>query len=278
MHCVEWMHLIQGPDAKRLKSKDRLHFDGTTASDTMTGVMWPDPSTLWKTTFKRKKDMLGDARVAVGGRDDSTEEGSDMEVDEAAEDQPKKKQIINKRADSDIEPAFYHAPTVELMEEIMHLVSSDGTPKHRIRGVIDFTPGEGTMARAALNNNIPYFGLCFTESHAEAVSKFLMKCMWQEIKVEGGARYKTELATALESVGKDETDDEGKKKEDPKKKKEDPKKKKEDPKKKKEEPKKKPQPKKEPEPKKKKSAIEKASPSHRAGSIPIRFMSSNNMV
>ena len=114
MHCVEWMHLVQGPDAKQLKSKDRLHLDGTTASDTMTGVMWPDPSTLWKTTFKRKKEMLGDARVAVGGRDDnSSEEESDMDVDEAAADEPpKKKQTIGKSADKDLEPAFYHAPTV----------------------------------------------------------------------------------------------------------------------------------------------------------------------
>ena len=193
-----------------------------------------------------------------------------MEVDGTAEDQPKIKHTINKRADTDLEPAFYHAPTVELMEEIMHLVSSDGTPKHRIRGVIEFTPGEGSMARAALNNNIPYFGLCFTEGHAEAVSKFLMKCMWQEFKLEGGTRYKTELATALESVEKDETDDEGKNKEDPKKKKkEDPKKedpkKKGDPKKKKEEPKKKAQSKKEPEPKKNQNALAQASPPHRAG-------------
>jgi hypothetical protein len=168
MHCVEWMHLVQGPQATKVKAKARLHFPGTTASDTLVGVSWPDPDTLWKTTFKKKKEIFGDARVAVGGKDGESSDESEGEADTIDE---QKKKIAKKRGEDDLEPVFYHAPSLQLMEEVLHLAAGDGHPKHRIRCVIDFTVGEGTMAVATMKHNIPYFGLCLTPAHAEAIEK-----------------------------------------------------------------------------------------------------------
>ena len=67
--------------------------------------------------------------MAVGGP------GSDTDNDESEK---------RERKPSDVEPVFFHGLSESLCEDIINLVEGDS-----IGGILDFTPGDGSMAITA---------------------------------------------------------------------------------------------------------------------------------
>ena len=78
-----------------------------------------------------------------------------------------KKRTGIKKDDDDIEPVFWFQPARSLVEELLHLA--------RAKAVIDLTAGAGTWALAALEFNIPYFGLVLTDIHHQEFMARLIK-------------------------------------------------------------------------------------------------------
>jgi len=65
------------------------------------------------------------------------------------------------------EPVFYHEPPKVLVQELMHMAAA--------RGIIDLTAGSGVWAEAALEAQVPYFGLVLTDVHLSELRAHLIK-------------------------------------------------------------------------------------------------------
>ena len=64
------------------------------------------------------------------------------------------------------EEVFFFQPAQSLVEEFIHLSQA--------KAIIDLTAGAGVWALAAVENNLPYFGLVLTDDHLEELTKFLV--------------------------------------------------------------------------------------------------------
>ena len=169
---VQRYYFITHSDGLRIPFKKRLHFPGSNKGESIYGVkapLWSDNSVTWTLTYAEKKELYGRNRIAVGGANIADEGASN-----------------SRRADSDIEAAFFHATPSELTDEIVHC--------YNISAIIDLTPGKvvnatwlfsiksfislvwltyffhhlsgpGTAAMVAIRRRIPYVGLCFTHKH-----------------------------------------------------------------------------------------------------------------
>lgn len=62
---------------------------------------------------------------------------------------------------------FYHEPPKVLVQELMHMAAA--------RGIIDLTAGSGVWAEAALEAQVPYFGLVLTDVHLSELRNHLIK-------------------------------------------------------------------------------------------------------
>jgi hypothetical protein len=59
----------------------------------------------------------------------------------------------------------------------------------KARGIVDFTPGDGTLAEAAIEAKILYLGLCHTESHCDLLCKHLTERVLHLMQREGSPLY-----------------------------------------------------------------------------------------
>ena len=190
---TEWMHVVT---RKQLTTalKSKVKFTGTTGGNVIAPVAVPDFDSLWQLPFAEKKELVGDARVAVGGRD---EDDSDDDHDDEVTD--KKKHRV--RQPTDLEPVYYHSYPIDLMHEAMHLAVAR---KADIQGIIDFTPADGPAALMSIRENIAYLGVCHTDAHVQSLYKWLVKQLLNDFKTEGSAHYKPRLAQLLSEGAEDE--------------------------------------------------------------------------
>ena len=147
-------------------------------------VVMPELSKCWRETFRDKKKIFGPARIAVGGK------GPDDGVDV----------VKAKREDSTLEPVFFHSHGEQLHEELLHSIAVNF---NSISGIVDFTPGDGSLAHLAVVHKIPYLGFCFTERHVEGLQKHLTRLVWADMQREGSPLYQSSLVGILEGLAED---------------------------------------------------------------------------
>ena len=103
-----------------------------------------DPSDLWQGTWAEKKQTYGDNNfIPVGGPGPQSHE---LEVN------------MEPRAKNPVDPMFYHSLPESFYLEILMAFP--------IAAVIDLTPGEGCLARAAYQLGVRYTGVTLNEAHA----------------------------------------------------------------------------------------------------------------
>jgi len=181
------------------EKRDRLKFQGTSAGSLLGPVVLPTHACLWNETFARKKDLLGPARVAVGGRTP----GSGVDVGE--------KGVVTKREPDDMEPVFFHSKGEDVYAELLHMLGG----RRFIKCVIDLTVGDGSMAHLCAVQKIPFIGYGFTDFHVTFLRKHTEVLVWKDFKEEGHRNYKPSLAAIIEQIGGepiDEDEDDAKKK------------------------------------------------------------------
>jgi len=128
-----------------------------------------------------KKTLYGPARIAVGGQDEDSV-------------------IVKGKRDrliDDVEQVFFHESCPELAAELVHMI---GAPKS-IGGVVDMTPGQGTLAMACIRLRIPYLAIAFTPLHADKLKAWLVKKVWREFIDVKSALHEPRLAALLSSDG-----------------------------------------------------------------------------
>jgi len=172
----------------KMNRRKRLHFEGTSAGDAIVNI--PAPEDEWMLPTMKKRNLYAHYRVEVGGKDGSDDDDDDEDIGEVAEPSAKKKRIA--KNDDDVEPVFYFQPATSLVEEFMHLANA--------RAVIDLTAGAGVWALAALENNIPYFGVVLTEVHLKELHDRLVREIKTKLTTPTSKLYMAFLATQVKSV------------------------------------------------------------------------------
>jgi hypothetical protein len=185
VHQMELIHIFTR-DGLTVPSRDRIKFPGTTLGDMLGPVAMPSLDKVWRATFRLKKTVFGTARVAVGGRSAEDEEGKKA-----------------KRELDSVEPVFYHAHGEDLWEELLHSIAIS---PDKIKAIVDFTPGDGSLAHVCVRRHIPYLGFVFTEAHAVQLHAWLVKQVWQDFKREGSELYQNKLVQLLEAEDDDEAE------------------------------------------------------------------------
>lgn len=78
-----------------------------------------------------------------------------------------KKRVITKKEDAELESVFFFQPPRSLVEELCHLAKA--------KAIIDLTAGAGPWALAAINRNIPYFGVVLSDVHHRELTAHLVR-------------------------------------------------------------------------------------------------------
>ena len=66
---------------------------------------------------------------------------------------------------------------------------------HSCKGVIDLSAGQGQLARAAICDRLPYWGLRLTEAHCKQLEVQLTKFVFDEMRREGSTHYRPECCS-----------------------------------------------------------------------------------
>ncbi len=192
LRSVEYVYIVTA-EPLAVPVKDRVKYAGTTACDLLGPVAKTPWHDAWKLPFHTKKDLYGQARIAVGGRTEGFGIASDSKIRATRKSQDRNEEL----------PVFYHAVPENLLEEIVHTITKS---KKTIANIWDFTPADGSLAHFCIAHRIPYHGFCFTDLHAKLLSKRLAKLVLEDFKTEKHPLHDVEL-TALMDEAKLESDE-----------------------------------------------------------------------
>ena len=175
-----------------LTERDRLHFDGTNRGNCLGPVAmqtFDDPS-VWRLGSKLKKEVIGKtgARILVGGGLSTL--GLSPEDLKKISEAPK---LQNQE-----EPVFYHASPPVIGEELMH--------SYELKAIFALTAGAGDMAMTCLRNRKPFFGICLSEAHKDALLARLEQQVWSAMQAPSDKLYESGLAELLKQSGQAEAE------------------------------------------------------------------------
>ena len=152
-----------------IPERNRIHYVGTNLGSVVGPVHYEDWASSWKLSLDTKKGLYGDNRKPVGGRSDGDaggESDEDEEMVDAQDDvRPKFETPIvgagrgsgHNRVGQVVEPVFWHQFPTNFYKDLM--------ASYWAKSVIDLTPGGGLAAQAAMEMQIGYTGMVFTEEH-----------------------------------------------------------------------------------------------------------------
>ena len=201
IHQTEKMHLVTS-EPIRVAKKPRLHFDGSNKGEIIAPVVavdWNDER-VWTATYEAKKTIYGRSnRHAIGGNTPGAEAGESSYRG-------------RKREKDDLEPVCFHSHPYVVDEEILH--------DYPIKAIMHLTPGDGSMALAAIRKRIPFVGVCWTEEHKSGLTTHLEKQIFIAMQTEDDDLYEPALVEILKSgeggcEGEDAEGEEEEKVEDP---------------------------------------------------------------
>ncbi|CAK9073137.1 unnamed protein product [Durusdinium trenchii] len=131
---------------------ERKHdkFTGSNRGNVLAFVGLASSAQTWHTTVEDKKEIFKNKIFGTSGGgepdDDNNEEPEAAEQEELA------------RKDTDVEPCFYHFLPKNLFDTILSSWS--------ISAVLDLTPGQGELAKSAIEKRLAYYGVCLSERHS----------------------------------------------------------------------------------------------------------------
>ena len=170
-----------------LVERDRLHFEGTNRGNCLGPVALPPfcDKTVWKTSSTLKRDIIGKngGKVLVGGG---------LPLSGVSAEEAKKLAEAPKFPNQE-EPVFYHAPPMCLGEEFMH--------SYDVRAAFSVTAGQGDLALTCLRNRRPFFGVCLTTAHKDALLARLEQQIWLAMQTTGDKLYEAGLAELVKACG-----------------------------------------------------------------------------
>ena len=173
--------LVVSKSPFRVPRRKYENYAGSTAANTIGRVVMDGPSGVWQGYWATKKQMYGDSNlIPTGGPAPQSDE-----LDATTE----------PRSKNPVEPMFYHSLPESFYLEILLAFP--------IGAVIDLTPGEGCLARAAYQLGVRYTGVTFNEAHAAGLRGRLEGCVISDMLLEGHRLYDATFHAALRGGGVD---------------------------------------------------------------------------
>ena len=152
MNNVEMMQVYTSPAGMNIAIRDRIEsYQGTNASEYIGPVKLPDWAASWRLTFKEKKVLFEQHRIAVGGADDGSG------IADAKVNEPRKP--------DDMEPVFYHNMPKQLYTALVHDLNW--------KAVLSLAVGDGTLALVCALQNLVFVGVTLNAAHSDALYKWL---------------------------------------------------------------------------------------------------------
>ena len=169
---VGWCHVV-AHSRVNLPERQRLHYQGSTAGDLITGLEVPDLSRGWQTTWGDKKILYNKKNlIAVGGKT----KGADGPTTE-------------KKTYSIIVPTCYHPMPLLFYLEMLNIFFAEL--------VIDLTPISAVFAWACFQSRVGYVAICFTSEHVDMLYDYLKGKMKEEIADSTSKLYNKDYAKAV---------------------------------------------------------------------------------
>jgi hypothetical protein len=185
------MRLTAAPwPRKELKCTARLHYRGTSASDSIGHVVLgkQGDQESWVLTWAQKKSLYGThGLMAAGGRGDVIDDEADDE-DLTTADPPQR------RTDDTEELAFYHALPSKFWEEVVH--------DFQLGAILDIAAGDGSLALTAVRHRLPYTGIVFTTHHRDLMKARLLEILSAGALTAGDKWYEPSLVKTLVAAAK----------------------------------------------------------------------------
>jgi len=162
-------------DKKYIPENKRRNYAGTNRGQQWGFIVLPPIAQIWRLAPDEKKQAMGDAIRPVGGRavGDSGDDDNDSTMDEADPLQEKENGVV---------PFSYHGLPKQFAESVVH--------SFKARGIVDYTPGDGTLAEAALEaKDVLYLGFCHTEHHCDLLRNRLAEQVMAAMQKEGNPLF-----------------------------------------------------------------------------------------
>jgi hypothetical protein len=167
-----------------LPDRKRKHYPGSNRGQSWGFLVMEPVESLWHVQWQTKQAAYGKEAIRpVGGKAD---EGDTEIVDDVVEDKAIKPTTLV--------PMVWHGLPKLFYTELLQV--------NNCLGIIDFTPGDGNMALAALHHRgstggIVYCGWCHTEQHAQLLREYLGQQVLQSMRQEGSSLYDVQCAAAF---------------------------------------------------------------------------------
>jgi hypothetical protein len=167
-----------------LPDRKRQHYQGTNRGRSWGFLVMEPLESLWHVQWQMKQAAYGKEAIRpVGGKAD---EGDADMVDDTIEDRTIKATTMV--------PMVWHGLPRLFYTELLQV--------NNCVGIIDFTPGDGNMALAALHHSgstggVVYCGWCHTEQHAQLLREYLGQQVLKSMREEGNPLYDVQCAMAF---------------------------------------------------------------------------------
>ena len=176
------MPSLQFP-SPRPEVQARKFVPGTTRGNVigpLSKTCWNDPLLTWTLCYKQKKAVYSAANLPLPGGSCDAEHAKDPPV-----------------KNDDRVPVFFHESTPLVAHELLHALQG--------KAILDFSPGSGAWAMAAIRARVPYTGVAMTETRKALLTKRLVS-LTLEAMVDSNddlyeAAYASELQQARAAVG-----------------------------------------------------------------------------
>ena len=163
-----------------IASCQNIVVQGSTSGDALTTVALPQLDKCWDMTAAEKNQLYGDNRPMPGGR----VEGDDGGVRR------------KRRTLTDVEPVTYWGSTLELYKELIHRAGP-------AKAVIDLTVVDHNCASACLTMQVPYLGVCMTETHSTKLDVRIKQWLFNQMQVENTFCFRPALVDFLSATAED---------------------------------------------------------------------------
>ena len=159
------------PLEKVLPERKRGKYPGTTKGNVVGYIGLSPSSEIWRTTVEEKTAMYGSRVIGSDAAAADDEEGGETEKQQ-------------QRKPSDLEPFNFSFLPRTFYTDCLATYSVAPWPSFYYRflffqrswtevGVLDLTPGQGELCRAAVERRIPYLGITMTSTHGDRLREQL---------------------------------------------------------------------------------------------------------
>jgi hypothetical protein len=167
-----------------IPDKKRKFFPGTNRGQTWGYVVLDTFDRVWQIPHAVKKEAYGSAMRLVGG---PSEEG---DVEEGVSVVREIEAAVNAKPDTAV-PFCWHGWPKQFFKELLQV--------NNVGAVLDFTPGDGNFAMAALEEEgkTLYLGFCHTERHCVLLRDHLTDMVMKAMLEQGNNLYESEFVKQL---------------------------------------------------------------------------------